>query len=544
MTQAGALKAVGQPGSDAAHAVAGVSRGRRVLRIVRTLALLGALGGLVAWWQRMQPDEADVAPVAPPEPIAPFVEPLVVDVVPPAVPEHPWGLEAAGHVTLLVQELLAEVPGVLPRVEGAPPAPGLAQALTPEGRAWRLLLALVVVDDTVSIGGTLCDPAGPCTTLRASGARIAPGEAVAQLVTAAAATLGRRPADPTAWGRPETRDPYAALLLGRAAAVAVGLRPPVDEADRGDVRRDPVARAVFLDPRMASAQAIVARTATDAVRRLQAARMAAEAQPRSLGRAADLAAALGAAGLSEPAREAWADVARRSPGDGRFVLPRARAALAVGDARGARAVLSELGGRHQGEGPVVAVEVAVADALGGSDDALLARWQQSAPTDPEPVHRRIALRVTEGRLEDALALTGELARRGRADEANALTVALASDLGRWDQARDAAASLGAGDVARRLAAADASPAEVVEALAEARAPEARLARAQALLQIGRAPEALQIARAVLADDPWWPEALWIESRALRATGDAAAAEAAQAKLVRADPLFFEEGRRR
>ena len=186
----------------------------------------------------------------------------------------------------------------------------------------------------------------------------------------------------------------------------------------------------------------------------------------------------------------------------------------------------------------------LADATGGASDELLAHWQEVDPTNAEPVRRRIRGKVDAGLREEALALTTELSHRGVGDESRALTLALASELGRWDVAQDAAASLGQDDVASRLQAATGGQDALTRAhlLDTAKAPEARLARAFALHEAGLDDDARVEVGTLLLKDPWWPEALDLQSRLLTAKGDAAGAAAAREKLLHADPLYFEDGR--
>ncbi|HMV69471.1 MAG TPA: hypothetical protein PKA64_21695, partial [Myxococcota bacterium] len=387
-----------------------------------------------------------VAESAPPpvsEDIVRVTETLFVDVRKPA--ELPVGKrvpEAVGHVLLYVESFLADLPGVVPRVDGVPLNPGLARALPPEGGAWTLRVGVGVVEDLVSVALDLCDPAGACEHFVRDGTRGEPNLTVAALMVDVGRRLGREPSVPyEAWAAPLTRDDYAILIAGRSAAVLFGYIPPVAPEARGDARRDPVARAVFLDARMVSAWTVVARTTGDPGRAVLAWKLASDGFPRSAALKAGHAAALDEEGLVEPAWSAWSAVATLAPTDMRFLVPRARAALRFGQMKEAERILTMVPARYGGDPLIAMMNVAVADARGGASDELLARWQASDPHDPEPVRRRIALAIDGRRFDAALGLTDELSRRGAVEEAGALTVALARDLGRFGQAAQAAGAL-------------------------------------------------------------------------------------------------------
>ncbi len=528
---------------DASDEGSGLRSGMDALRRVAEAALIG-VGLAIAVSDDEGPGEAVAEPTV--EPVSATIEPIVVRVsLPKSTPAHRWGVEAVGHVAALLESGLADLQGVIAEVDGVPRSPGLVGTLPANGAPWTIELSVDLTDASVAMEALVCDPGHVCTRHSAKGPRTAPNDAVTRLLAQVSERLDRASlSDRAAAARPETHDDYAALVIGRASATALGLREPTPEALRGDHKRDPIARAVFLDPNSSLGWSLAGRTATDPQARVAAFSRAAELRPDSLIRLTDLASSLSDAGFPARAWEEWQHVAERAPGDLRFVLPRAHAALAVGDPRKARAILGELHGRYDDVGVVVESQVAVADATGGASDELLAHWQEVDPTNAEPVRRRIRGKVDAGLREEALALTTELSHRGVGDESRALTLALASELGRWDVAQDAAASLGQDDVASRLQAATGGQDALTRAhlLDTAKAPEARLARAFALHEAGLDDDARVEVGTLLLKDPWWPEALDLQSRLLTAKGDAAGAAAAREKLLHADPLYFEDGR--
>jgi tetratricopeptide (TPR) repeat protein len=475
-----------------------------------------------------------------------LVETLFVDVHKPV--ELPVGRripEAVGHVLLYVETFLADLPGVVPRVDGVPLNPGLAQALPPETGGWTLGVAVQVVEDAVGVDLQLCDPAGACETLHGDGVRMTPNQTVGNLIAEVGRRLGREPSVPIeAWTSPLTRDDYAVLMAGRSAAILYGYMPPVAPEAQGDSRRDPVARAVFLDPRLVASWTVVARSTTDPGKQILAWKFGSDGFPRSAALKAGHAASLDAEGLVEPAWSAWSSVATLAPTDLRFLVPRARAALRVGQMKEAERILALVPARYGGDPLIAMMNVAVADARGGASDPLLERWQTSDVNNPEPVRRRITLAINGDRFSDALELTPELARRGAVEEAASLTVALASDLGRFGQAAQAAQTLQQPELAARLSARAQDDATArAETLLRVTDPAGRLARAEALLQARKGAEARAEAEKLLKDRPWWPEALDLHARALAALGQEKAAAESASKVLYADPLFHETHRK-
>lgn len=474
-------------------------------------------------------------------PVVTGTQVMEVHLVPPTeLPGHRWSKEAAGYVTVLLEHGLADLPGLLPTIDGAPARPGLQGALPSLTSRWVASIGIGLDGDALTVRVHLCDPLGVCLDHEASGDRLRPNAAMVDILRSMAHQLQVEVAPEwTVRAEPEATDDYAALLLGRACAVLVGLIPPVTGSAIDDVRRDPLVRAAYLDPKMPTAQTIVARTRIDAPARAEAARLA-RLGPPSLARTADEAAALTALDKHDAALGLWQEVALAAPDDPRFIVPRARAALAAGSPEQSEAIIDVLQGAYGTHPDLVSLRVSIADARGGAEDALLARWQQLAPSDPRPVRRRIEMLIANHDHEGALVLTQELAARGNLREANRLQMALASDLGRYRQAADAAKALGEEDVALRLEALAGDPFQRVALLQAAQTPAAVLERGRIQLARGDAEAALADARRVLQDDPWWPEALHLLYEAHAARGELADARAALAKRDAADPLYGQD----
>lgn len=497
---------------------------------------------------------------------------IVVDVEPAVVwPDVPHARELGGHLMGVLELGLVDLVDVVPRVDGAV-APGLSEPLLEDAERWRARVGVAPRGDVLSFGLLLCPddpakrpPAPPgdeeptldapdapgerpaCWNLEAVGLPEAPEAAMAVLLGQAVNVLGQPTADGASrdWGRPQSADAYAVLVTGRAAAVAYGFRPPVEDAHRGDVRRDALARAVFLDPGTSLGWWLVGRRAAALGEGWDAREAFARgltARPASVGLRAAEASALATLGKWEIADARWEEIEAVSPGDLRFAVPRARAALEAGRPTAARAVLDALGARFQGNRTVAELRVAIADVVGrGEDyDALLVGWQDAAPESTEPVRRRIALRIDDRRYGEAYALTSTLAARGAAREAALLATALAIGLGDLDGAAVHADDADRREVAARIrarAALQARPDVVPPSLAEAADRWALLASGEALLAADRPAEALARANAALAAAPDLPEALDLRVRSASALGRTAEAEAARARLRWADPDY-------
>ena len=455
--------------------------------------------------------------------------------------------ELAGLYLALVESGLVELPGVTAVVDGVDPSPGVASAVSTGGEHWRALLALVPDGEGVRYGLLLCDPQNNCLNHESYGDRQRPWSATAELLAEVADALGR-PATPAVmdgWARPQSADGYAVLVAGRSAAVFYGIRPPVSPEDYGDNRRDPVERAVFLDPSMPIAWWTHgrrdwingdARAAREAFTRARIAR------PESVLWQADEAAALGMQGRWEESWAAWEPIQERSPDDPRFAVARASSALKAEKVQQALAILDALPPAAQTETAVAEMRVAIAEVTGQSSnyDELLARWQEAAPADPEPVRRRIAVRIDEGRWAEGLELTDELSRRGAQVESHQLAMSLALGSGELDRAGQEAAALHSTvleDKIRFRTIAEGDPSALTAEFDPSADPYASLVYAEARLASGDATGALQMATAVLQDRQWCPEAWDVVARAQRAQGKEGEAVAAERQRDWADPDF-------
>lgn len=325
---------------------------------------------------------------------------------------------AWGHAQL--EQALARLPGVLPRLEGLEPPPGLAGSMEAEAH-WSVALRIEGERATLEV----CDP--ECASWTASWSSERPEQTVDSLVASLAA---ERSLPYTTGELKGPTDPYIRTIASRATAVTQGLSEPPSR--RGDIRTDPIARSVYLD-------------ASQPITQWQAARAGVHTPLEVLGllrRGADdhddpvfhaaAAWALEQAGAAEPAAEKWLQVMQMAPDDRRFALQAARAAIRVGDRKTAEHCITLLGGDNA---DAARMRVELADVAGGASDSLLGEWQALDPTNPAPVRRRIRDRLAAGDLAGARTLLTALHERGDAEHARTLGLAIAVNLADLDTAR-------------------------------------------------------------------------------------------------------------
>ncbi|MFO0725740.1 MAG: tetratricopeptide repeat protein [Myxococcota bacterium] len=447
-------------------------------------------------------------------------------------------------VTALLEAALSDLPAVLPTVEGAPISPGLSGSLTVGATQQRVRVAVssdlqdeLDIDVGIDCGSLYC----PSYRAHASGD---PSVATASIAKELARNLGKNvdPETLETWRRPQSKDRYARIVLGRGAAVLYRLMPDVPAAQRNDRRADPFERAVFIDPRMWVGHWMAARRRFEG-REFALARSAfGRAGFYGRGRVlhlAEEARALSAIGQTDVALGSWESVLSRAPRDPRYLLSYAEALLDADRLEDAKRTLDELGPQAGADAKVLELRVRIADEGGreGEDEALLSAWAKAAPKDPEPVRRWISLCVRQHELSRAMGLVPELERRGAVDEARRFGLSLALSAGRLDVAEADARSLGLSELAAaiRLRAGLESGAPPESLLPLAKEPLERVAVAEAFLRGGEPGRARTIAEEVLEVEPHLPEALALRAEALEALGLHAEAQRARAAWWREDP---------
>jgi len=461
---------------------------------------------------------------------------------------HRFAKEIGGLVVALYETGLGDLTGVVPHYDRQGPPPGIDRWLTGGSEHWRARFSLSYERDTVQVVLRLCPTRGACRAASAAGPRESPEGAVTELLVWSAGQLGVPvPAGMVeVWSRPLSSDRYAVLILGRAASTWYGILPSIEPEERGVPSKDPLTRAVLIDPSMAMAHYFLARRALDMGRSDVAARTFERARTNSperllLDAAVAAAVASSSSEAAVEARKRWDDLDARWPADSRFAIPRLESYLASGMATEAKTLLKELPNRFDADPSIARLRVEIAEALGPGPDyeQLVAAWAAVAAYDPEPVRRHIALRLRAGRLEEAFELLAQLEARGAATEAKQMTIALGAEIGRFEEAAKQAAVMGSDTLAERLrvrAALERSPADIPPQLARAKDHDARLLVAK--LRASRQPEqALADVRSVLRENRFRAEAIALEVMLLERLGRRDEAVQARERLQFADPAF-------
>ncbi len=452
-------------------------------------------------------------------------------------PAFPRDTEFRGLVTMAVELGLSDMPGVVPVLSGTDaPSPTFLLSRPTARRLVDARLAARGTADALELELELCVPGGACTSTVAACGRETPWAAVGALLGGAAQALGVEvePAVAAAWSRPGSADPYAELITGRAAAQLYGLSPP--SLAPGDRREDPVVRAVFLDPGQPLAQWARARwevaTTVDGGKAAEALAKAQLARPTSPLLTADQATLAGLTGHHAESQLTWSTLAEAG-WDPRWLEPLAQAQLAVGRPGEALATLERLPAESTWDPGVAELRVTATEAAGIDElDPLLARWQQVASTNPEPVRRRVASRVRARDYAAAHGLIAPLRARDPGPATDALEVALLLSLGRLE----AAAGVAPPEVATRIRARallTQSPSTTPDELS----PDdpARLAAEGEAALARNAPEAaLATADRWVALAPLDAAAWTLRARALESSGRGVEASAAWARAWEID----------
>lgn len=471
----------------------------------------------------------------------------VLALEPPQVPDLSRGVEIAGLVSVLLEAGLADIAEVCPRVGQAPPVPGLSDVPIGGAEEWTGRVTLAGEARALRLGLDLCRAEEPCRNKDVPFFRETPWTATAELLRWAELVLARRAPEgaSSAWSVAMSPDPYAVLMCGRAAATLYGMLPPPEPELVGDRRKDPVARATYIDPGMAHAWWIAGRrslAAGDLVAAEEAFSRATVAWPHEPVFLAASATSVGQSGRAEAALLAWRSLLEMTPGDMRFLLPGSRAEAAAEHPREALTMLEASPSKDDPAVLRARVELEVVLGPGPGHEDLLTQWKATAPDDPEPVRRLLSIRVRQRRWPEALDLAAELGRRGARAEADGLELALAASAGEPERAALAAEALGLGREAARLRAraiVERDPAAGAKLLRGDPDPMAAVVRGEARLSMHRPMSAVAEADIALAFDPWLPEGLSLRARALDALGLRWEAAQTRRLLARVEPQSVE-----
>jgi tetratricopeptide (TPR) repeat protein len=459
---------------------------------------------------------------------------------------HRYAHEVAGLVVALYETGLTDLAGVVPHYDRHGPPPGVDRWLTGSSKHWSARFSFGYERDTMQIVLRLCEVGGACKGASASGPRESPEGAITELLVWSAGQMAAPvPAGMVeAWSQPLSADRYAVLVLGRAAASWYGILDPVDPEERGNPDKDPLTRVVLIDPSLSMAHYILARRSLDIGRYDVAARSfdrARKSTPDRFVFEVATAAATAAAGQWAEARKHWDDLDARWPADSRFVIPRLEAYLASDMGKEAKTLVDELPKRFENDPATARIRVEIAEKLGPGPDyeKLVAAWEAAAEYDPEPVRRHIALRLRDGRLEEAFELLEKLEARGAATEAKQMMIALGAEIGRFEDAAKQASIMGSDALAERLrlrAALEKNPRDIPPGLTRISDHDARLLTAK--LRLLKQPEqALADVRAVLRENRFHAEGIALEVKVLEKLGRWDEAVQARERLQFADPAF-------
>jgi tetratricopeptide (TPR) repeat protein len=508
--------------------------------------------------QVVAPEEPGAAPAPVNANVAsPAVVPLVVRLDPP-VPrgdfiddngrarKNRWEIETIGVYTLLLEAGLMELHGVTAVVAGRPVSPGLTRPVGHyETQEWTARLTFGPDPDVLEVELELCAPGEKkrCRSTSASGTRENPELAVAKLLNFSSEVLERQPAPGAVaqWTQPVSQDPYAVLICGRSASAWYGLFP-MEPGDEGTSAKDPVLKAVLIDPSMALAQWLLARRyalATNWEKAMPHFAAAREGRPLAPVLLADEAMAMEAERRAFAAADAWDALLDAVPRDPRFLLARVQTDLVAGRLDHARTELEKLLVDFPRDSGVASARVDLADKSGeeqGMDD-LLAHWQQTDPAAVEPVRRRIQLRIRQTNYRAAWEMLPELRNRGANDLADNYEIPLGVALGEWQTAAQAAERASLPDVARRIRAREkltANPSTTPE-LSGAEGAEGYVVLGWSALRQDRPKDALKYAEAAEKLRPWDLEAMALSREAFSKMGNPAAAQKVAYRIAAIEP---------
>lgn len=442
--------------------------------------------------------------------------------------QEPLGLDdrlATALLSVLIEAHLLDFPSVVAHVGGAPTHPVSAYTVQP-AEAWHADLVVQRSRSKVEATLVLSSPDGASSVAygRSAWASIDElarhhAELVAQQLGVAAQPIPRHTGI----------DPYAQTLLARSAVALLGWEDDLTETAE---------KALGIDARLDLARVLLYRNAPSPDRqRLHLLDIADLAHP---GDIATRAIARFENHDFSGAWHAWKAYRERGMPDPKFSVVAAASAAAANDESAVMQIVGEMGGPTRLRGGASLIDIGRALARDKVTDRVLADWQLNYPFNLWPVQLRIDQFIESNQLDSALALLPELERRGALGASRQLELALLSESGRYERAAVSAQQLEQRDVAIRLeAAADALASRSVLSATSDRT--LRLKRAEDWLEGLQTQRALDEVEAILLEDPWWPEALDLQHRALLTKGKLNEASRVKRRLLHADPLFFEIG---
>ena len=411
-----------------------------------------------------------------------------------------WEAEHTGRLLLALDANLASLPGVVPRIGPAPRPPSLKDLPASMTATWVGALRTSGTASAWTVSLSVCPEDDACFYLEDTGTSDDAERLASTLATNVASFLQR---SPQAWDtEPPSRDDYASLIAGRAAASFYGLTPALEAEAIGIARRDPIVRAVLIDPLMARSQWLLGRHWLNHNNPAAAARSFARAGSIAVA-PQDRAVALAADGKWQTALTAWS----QTLAEPRFAIAAAAVAVHLQDDASTDAWLELVPAGTTDDPELLRL---LADRAGdGVSEEVLIRWAEAAPADPVPVRRHVHWLARYRDYATARERVTELAERGGSDAAG-LALALDAELGL-------------------------DTPSVPETLATT--VDVRMIQARAAARRGDWVLAGALVDAVLATEPFCPEALALQVDFLVASGRREAAAEVLATLRSADPAW-------
>lgn len=458
-----------------------------------------------------------------------------------------WSAETDGLVMSLIETGLSDFPWILPELDGAATPPGWETPLFEHAANWRLEIEIDdETEDSIEIYAKICPEPGNCSGAHARGPRTAPSAAVAKILARIAEVLHQPipEAMVETWSQPLSEDPYALLLLGRAAAQLYGYMPPTPPRLIGDKRNDPSERAIYVDPTMALGYWIRARRqlkSDEPKKALASINRAIEERGHRAYLRIVAAAAWERLEEWKQAGSAWEAVSAHPGYDLRFAVRQGESWAQAGAPNAALELIDSLPANLRGHADIARLRVNASERAGiveGYEERLEA-WARAAPADPEPLRRLIAQGLRNDRKSEVRLRLQELEARGAKAEAQTMAIAMDNELRRYHSAYEEANKLQLTELARQIRARKRLERDGnihPLALAKTRTPGTVVVAARALL--AESPErSLNLVSRLLRQDPWFPEALAVQVRAYRLLENHRAADESLERLVRADPAL-------
>jgi len=483
------------------------------------------------------PEAAGTADDAEARPVTRMQDTITVRIQPPALTgEGRFEAETVARILRTVEGTLLAVPAVVPRIPDVPLPPGISLAPTSTEQEWSVSLLVTLDHESTRLVLNTCPPRGSCDDDIISGEGSPEemgGRAAARLLDRLEQLVPGSSA--ACMATPPSKDSYHSLIAGRGAAVVYGLL----EADEiGHITDDPSERALLLDPKSGLANWMAARARFERGELDRAERAITKAHascPGHLGFAADAARIALEQGKVDDAL-AMLEGARGAADDPRLIALWLDAWVRAGRIADAETLALRADATFTGDANVARTLAELARAQDDLDEyeQRLGEWSDRAGDDPEPARQLLRLFADQDRWTDAWRAIRELEQRGAGEEARQWKVSVGLALENYAEAASAADPVTAQRIWARAALEGKHGGKRFD-LSEDDSPEADLALGEYVLSQGAEELALRHAEQALRKRPWWPEALELKQKALKALGRHEQAAVARNQWLAAEP---------